>query len=394
MVHADSEDDPHVTIRQRFVHRLAARPSGHDHPDLMEPARNERRPRRPNNLDDTPTSPRSYLIHGWGELIALIPYQFGFIPRGSIVLAGLGAGEGPVGPLIRLDHGMVSDERPIAVLADRLMRDGVQHLAIVDFGDGRTGPDDHRDNEDWTPDVSVLRTTRRVCRRAGLAVIEMVVVSDRRWAVVDVGRDVNEIAFDWEQVPDDSTIPAIAESIVTGHAVLESRAELGRMVSDTGLEQPGHPDVIIAAAHRPRVTQTEGRAAWRRLLADPRGCAPEDLAVAASALADVPFRDAMLEELITLSSDRGLGVAIIGRGQVIDLMHRIKDVPVKHRAALATVAALLAWSRGWGPLAATAITVVERVDPDYRLGRLTARLVDQLVPPPLTCSGERPGKSA
>ncbi|PFG43478.1 uncharacterized protein DUF4192 [Isoptericola jiangsuensis] len=374
----------------------------------------------------TSTAPAPVTLRSPQDLLAALPYQLGFRPAESVVLA------------------CVADRRLVLVA-----RVGLDDLGGPDAADGLTG-------------------LRRAVRHADPDWCALVVYTDLDPATVDARtdlvRDVLDPATRVEEWHVSSTryrglgctdpgccpldghpVAALDSTVVGASQVLAGRAvaasaraafeipPVDRTARDLAAraarrwEKAGRADDDRAAWRR------EALATWRRALravGPDHGAdvAPDRLGAAlagrvAAALADRQVRDAALLTLVpghdasarrTLEHDDPAAVEeataramaavtdpavavrpdprTAARARAV-LEQTVAHVPRRRQAAPLTVLAFLAWWEGDGPRAAHRVTAALAVDPGYRLARLVESVVGAGLPPGWVRAG-RPGGAA
>lgn len=376
--------------------------SGTQHDEVMDPARRSETSGR----TDAPAT-----VFGWGEVLTVVPYHLGYQPRESLVIIALrpesdagSADRMKFGGLARVDLFSHGAGDPVASIIDRFAELGFDRFVRIDYQD--LEPSDRSGRPAHAMRTALPAPDAVGSAHTGVAkgtIVASLVVRHGRWAsrarpgASPGGRE----PLVWNDLPRQRDVAAVAELVYLGMAVLESRAAFERVTDGTGIDAPGDPEVLAAlggSAGSAAVPTERRDRAWRLLLADPSGCAAAELALAASSLLDVEYRDALLWRWFPTwpggsteppqrgfrgtESDRRVA-AEVSRGDLMALLGRLAALPVGLRVPMSTVIALVAWSRGWGTVASTAIEVARRLDPGYRLGRLTERLIGLLVPPPV-----------
>ena len=345
------------------------------------------------------------------DLVSVLPYQLGYHPTRSLVLASLV--DGRLGMVARVD--LV--ERPEQVRAvvravlGPLRREGVRRVLLVAYEDV-VGESD-----------AVLAELLPRLERSGTEVADVVVVRDGMWSVPTC----TDGCCPSLPVPlqEASHAPAVAELVALGMSPLPGRADVDALVAaatqaDVGGRVVGAPDADGEDTRAPEAAGRRAAAeAWATLLGPtppepgvPRAVLPVDEADrAVAALLDVPFRDALLGWLCpgvlerevldptvlrvlegTLPRWGGMGAWRRGPvepgrralvlGSVLDLVRRVPDDRPAAAAAVCAVAGQLAWCDGDGALARAALERALRLEPEHRLAGLLARLVEAGVRPP------------
>ncbi|MFC6706127.1 DUF4192 domain-containing protein [Flexivirga alba] len=327
-------------------------------------------------------------VSGIGEIIALLPYELGFLPADSLALVGIH--EGRLAITARLNRPAQLD----VVDAARQMAAGVarsrpDELIVLCYGGFMQGDRDF---------VDVLR-----------------------WELDDLGVDVSHVAsvhgVQWRaeqcacgccphelvEVPEAARVAPVAEHVLRGVVPASSRDELGRrfdirhplVAQAVGRALSGRSQ-RCAAADEP---DTEGADALQRILCRAEKdvhCLPvEVLAAATAAVARITVRDYVLAWLMPdflspeqvlpdeLDEHYDLGPAPLhARDEatfddpVSDVAGRLGEwvacIPREHSVPVLMLIAGVQWTTGSGVLAMLAVERALAVDPDCRLAQLFA----------------------
>ncbi len=336
-------------------------------------------------------------LRGPSDVVALLPYQLGYHPSESVVVVTLRSGR--VGLVARAD--LPPDEgveATVEVLLGPLRREDVDSVVLVGY---ETVP------ESSHPLLTALVEELEADR---ITVLGVDVVRDgRRYSPV-----CSEPCCPPEGalLPDPADVPAVAELVALGCAPLASRAAVSALVEPA--DTAGEVGACLAR-RRPALRPDVGVRAWARVLAPPGGGAapsggsrpwpPRGVAEAAAALADVALRDALvgwlapgvlprgdLDPVVVARLERTLprwaGMGSWGRHESSDGARRllldrllllcrcVPDDAPGPAAAVCTVAAHVAWADGDGAVARVALDRALRLEPEYRLAGLLARLVE------------------
>lgn len=344
-----------------------------------------------------------------GDVLAALPYQLGYLPRRSVVVVALE--QRRIEAIVRCDLPPpgVPLEPVVEGVVRPLLREGLVRVLVIGYEDAP---------EESEP---LLCAVVQALERSAVAVAEVYVQRDgRRFSPTCSGTCC---PAEGVPVPAPADVPAVADLVALGAAPLASRDAVDRVV------QAG-PDAVWPAgedAGRPLRSARVRRAgvrAWAALLGPtPEGPRPADgtpawcehVQAAATALGDVPLRDALiawlapgllprheldpsvlrlLERLMPRWGGAGSwrpGAADPGepRGLLALLLGVCRGVPddrPAEAAAVCTLAAQVAWSLGDGALARAALDRALRLAPGYRLAGLLVQLVDAGVRP----GGRRP----
>lgn len=336
------------------------------------------------------------------ELLALVPFQLGFVPQESAVVVGVRPPRGQVGLVARVD---------LADLADPVTGPDVARMLVT-----------HLTNDGAASAVLVLYTTLDLQQDAALG--EEVAAT-----VEDAARGDLEVQGCWVVGPagfyglgcvDAACCPpggrAIAElqcaqvgaeMVLLGASVAGSRAELGTLpaVPATARRSARRAaqrwrDRMVAAGSSPATHRwrRESLALWVAALAEDagRGLEPTVAGRLAAGLADVLVRDAVLLGLVEPSPRLGDRVVAGHAGPEVDeALRRVVDPDVGERpdpdraerarrllrlvaahaprpllAAPVTLLALLSWWEGDGARASVLVERALAADEDHRLARL------------------------
>lgn len=330
-------------------------------------------------------------VNGIGEIIALLPYELGFVPTDSLALVGIE--DGHLAVTARLNR-----PDPLEVV------DAARQLAA---GVARSDPDE----------VLVLSY-------GGFALGDRDFVDVLRWELDSLGVDVSHVASvqgvlwraeqcdcggcprDWVEIPAASRVAPVAEHVLRGVVPVSSRAELARsfdvrhplVAHAVGAALSGRDRRCMTAA-RP---DEEGADALRRVLCgseDVHGLPVEVLADATAAVARITVRDHVLAWLMPdfLSAEQvlpeeldehyDLGPAPLHarheadlvasfEDPVADVAHRLGEwvvcIPREHSVPVLMLIAGLQWTNGSGVLAMIAVERALAIAPDCRLAQLFA----------------------
>lgn len=371
-------------------------------------------------------------VSGLGELIATVPYQLGYVPGPGVVTVAMMNGQvigvlrvpapDPASQWANMPHGGPPERtQPIdwaglpehvwdaahRGLADALIRsrpeEGGAACAFV-FG-----------YEEVEGDALVgLDRMLGVCDELGLLVLDAVVVRDGRWQTAPGGP--------WEDVPDVSTVPAVAAFVLEGRAPAPDRGTVGAYLAEDPTRSEAIADAVdelakavarddenerrtsrkrkhrgCAAARKPAGVQRierEGLLGMKEWIAAPgiarRGQSPERTAAALLLLCLTDWRDVMysvvapslLEAMYPktqwtqeMMSRRA---ALSGcSDDVVDLLSDVAPLaPAGLRGELCAVIALGAWVHGNGVLASAAAEESHRDHPGQTMAELVLSCLD------------------
>ena len=337
-------------------------------------------------------------LRGPGDVVAALPYQLGYHPTESVVLVALHSGR--VGLVARCDLPADDAVAPtVRTVVEPLLRERPD--AVVLIGYERVPESSH----------ALLTALVEAVERGRVRVLGVDVVRDGRRYSPTCSRSC--CPPEGVPLPDPGDVPAVAELVALGRAPLASREDVEGLVEATSTvaEQVG----ALLGRRRRHARGDVAVRAWARVLAPPgerrTGRAtplpwtPRVVADAASALAGVPLRDALVGWLSPGVLPRGaLDPAVVaqlerclprwaGMGRwstpgragserhlllerLLLLCRSVPDDAPAAAAAVCTVTAHVAWADGEGAVARAALDRALRVEPGYRLAGLLARLVE------------------
>ena len=303
------------------------------------------------------------------DLLALIPYTFGFHPHDSLVMMLLGHDGRPM--FARVDMPTCAEEA-------RLACDELVHAAVANDG-RRAVLVAYTDDE--TAALPAAVQAHDELAAAGLEVVLALRTDGRSWwRVLPASGDPDGVPYDL------STHPITASGVLEGRVTHRTREEL----ADSLL--PADPDRLeaVAAAHAalPRLPDDldllRQEARWldgwvgQHVAADGtqhtvpvRQCAPHELARLVRALTDVRLRDVAWAAMTSSDAETH---ARLWTDVVV-------QCPQELLAAPAGLLAFAAWLSGHGALAWCAVDRSLQSDPDHSLARLVAQALDGAVPP-------------
>lgn len=323
------------------------------------------------------------------ELITLLPYQLGFHPHRSLVVADLTGGR--LHGVARMDLAVVRSREDASECFGPLVRDGAREVVLAA----------------WEEEPrSATRALDLACHAAHdleLDVVrELLVRGGRFWSSGDDEPPEGRV------LPDPGGVAGVAEFVALGIAPLPGRESLAQL-----LEASGHaPEATVFAVSRRRGcaarswSSPAARRMWHRYLTaaaagDPRTPSHRETAVLAVALLDRDWRDGLIAWLcrdsLPLTSLRaGVGRDLPGLPRIprcdaqdppdsspgravleslLVLSRSLPDQTAEAAAAVLTLVAHVAWWLGDGALARTALDRALRVCPGYRLAELFEQVV-------------------
>lgn len=305
-------------------------------------------------------------LSGPGELLAALPLLLGFAPRESLVVVCL-QDDDRVGLVARYDL-PAPDLRAAAVedLAGRLRVEGTRRAFAVVVSEGE-GP--------GLPERELVGLLRGL--PADLVDV-LLLRSGRWWSYLCATRSC--CPAEGRPVPD--ATPALtlvrAQAALDGRAVLPSREALVRSLAAPTVPGP-HLEVLRAVEQRigeEVLARTRRRVrqrlllAWRAALDADRLPAPEAAAELVLALHEVQVRD----QVLTWSVRRGERLLAV-------LLHLARATPAPYDAPLCSCLAWVAYTRGDGATARTALDRALGTEPGYGLALLLVEALEQQVPP-------------
>ena len=305
---------------------------------------------------------RTFTVRSEADVLALIPYTFGFHPRDSVVMLALTAHGRPFHA--RIDLPAAGEETDFVV--DQLVQPAVTNDAVRVMLVAYT-------DDELLAAGSLMALEDRLAAR-GIATL-MALRADRgRWWHVDEHGDRGEpTAYDV------STHALTTEGVLEGKVTYETRDELRQSVA---LTDPGRARQV-AAAHRrlPPLTRTqrgvlgtEGRWLLRQVADHVARGETFDAATAARVIRaiDVPA----LRDLAWCRMTRSAADDHVRLWQPL-----VQSCPDELVASPAGVLAFASWLSGHGALAWCAVDRALQADPGHTLGRLVSDMLDAALPP-------------
>ena len=366
------------------------------------------------------------------ELLAILPHQLGYHLQQCVAIALVT--NKVLGPVARID---LPEERHVERTAEHLLasllRVGPELALLVGFDDV---PGESR---------SLLRALHHRLLGAGVQIIDHVVVRDGRWwgGCCRPSGSIDGLRPDHREghpVPDDASVPAVAEFIARGSAPLSDRGALSNLVAEDpslsagvgdalddlweevvdaidpdGLMELDPDELELFGATEMDLEEAQERAAgwidhvdraadvWARVLAPAgeRGDAFEvsnvDVARAARSLVNKSWRDSLISWMSPVMfpldqvdhASGGVLAAAAPAGPATSseqsetvlrhLMHLARRLPDEwshEAAAICTLVACVAWGIGNGSTAGDAVTRALRLEPGYTLAGYLARMIE------------------
>jgi Domain of unknown function (DUF4192) len=365
----------------------------------------------------------SIRLRGPADILATLPYQLGYHPQDAVVVVALA--RRTVGLVQRLD--LPPDEQvdaAVAALLPALLHEQPDAVLLVGY-ESETGAA-----------RPVLDAAARACERAGLSVIDRLMVRDGRWYAPDCAGGC--CPAEGTALAAAAEIPAVADFVAMEIAPVRDRASLAevvqpdrrvcREVEDALAHLGGQRGFGGAGAGSDGERQDPDRggggagdptARWRRWLAQwavvcdvsgsrppLEGLAPLEVAGLALSLRDVALRDGLIawlcpdslplhaldDDLVdllrsSLPQQTWAGApatpesVVAGRRLQARLAQLCRRVPDAQAAPMLTVLANFTWWLGDGALTRVALERALHVEPGYRLARLLDRMVDLAIRP-------------
>lgn len=336
----------------------------------------------------------SVRARGMADLITLLPYQLGYHPTDSVVVVAVK--DGRLGLIARVDlppeeHACEAAQGTVAPVLDSVP----DSVLLVAF-ESRPG------ESTLLLDLMVAQ-----CDHEGCRVDEVVVVRDGRWWSRLCDADCCPEAG--RPVPDPSTTPGVAEFVSLGVAPLADRSALTAVLAPDERAVAGTRSALEEVARDPADRRAEEVQAWSLLCdlgedavtVDQLG--DRDVALLVAGLREVHWRDALIARMCpdTLADDDLPGGASTAASRAIRsrpwddpdsreaviAAHRLgarllavaRRLPAEESAPYLTVLATFTWWCGDGARTRAALERALSLEPDYRLARLLATMVDHAV---------------
>lgn len=314
-----------------------------------------------------PSPPVPFRVRSETDVLALVPFTFGFHPHRSLVLIMVSSPGRPFSARVDLPDDPADLEEVVAELATAAERNGggARTCALVVV---------YTDEHELAELASCLLTVE--LEALGTDVVVAIRADRNRWYRLG-GEDVD--GQGGEGVAYDITGHQLAaRSVVDGRVLFASREELAASLD---LGDPAHAQ-RVAAAHAALTPSTA--ASPSAVLAEERWLA----AHLGSWLAQPPLAPAILAQLLRDVADPPLRDLVWGRMTRENAADHVRlwTSVVRHSppALVAPAAGLLAfaaWLSGDGALAWCAVERSRAADPDHQLARLVARVLEGAVPP-------------
>jgi len=305
---------------------------------------------------------RTFTVRSETDVLALIPYTFGFHPQDSVVMLALSARGRPFHARVDLPPGPEDAAAVVELLVEPAVLNAAERVILVAYTSH--------------PQLAgrVLDALGSELAHHGIDTLVSLRVDGRHWWHVDALGDRGD------PQPYDVTAHALtSEGVLEGKVTYANREELRATVALADPERAAE----LAAAHRrlPPLTRTgrtvlgsEGR--WLlRVVADH---------VATDEHFDVPTA-ARVVRAIDVPALRDLAWCRTTRAEAprhVRLWEPlVQSCPDTLVASPAAVLAFSAWLSGHGALAWCAVDRALHADPDHSLGRLVSDLLEAALPP-------------
>jgi hypothetical protein len=273
------------------------------------------------------------------DVIALVPYRLGFVPRDSLAVVALRGPGSQVGLVLRVDLAevVVGGAGAARQLAGYLVDDGARRaVAVLYDTTAHAGP------PAW------LARLEYVLADAGVDLVDCWQVDDRRFRSLLCAGQGCCPADGWPVTALQSATVS-AEMVALGLNPARSRAE---RLPDLSPAPAGARRRVAARVRRtgaPQTSADRGRCltAWLRVLADPSLADERDLALALTGLHDPLVRDAVVLTCTPDGRRPACELVLSGGGAAVPALDALFDhgtgpVPLPDRALLARAAAALA----------------------------------------------------
>lgn len=300
-------------------------------------------------------------LKGPDMVVAAIPHLLGFTPENSLVLVVLNPSSS-VRVTVRLDL--------LCRSKDRLIWNGAFREAVA--AAGAPGSDVIVVAYGSSRDSRAVKETLRLADRELIAcvVLDRLLVVGERWFSLDCG-DTNCCPAEGH-----SMSSAMGEAIgkrLGSEAVLSSRSELARtLASDPStVERVAACIATVPPIEEPRRDIAIEHAMSRLRTGDVEF---EDAALVMVALRDVPVRDTLIWDLLSLRREEWPVVAA-------SLREILRSAPSADLAPAATLLSIMEWQCGRGAHAMVAVECAMAADPDYRLAELIHMMLIHLPDP-------------
>ena len=302
-------------------------------------------------------------LRGIGELLTVLPFEFGFDPSDSLVVALIGDG---LKATLRLGYREAAREEVAslaAAICEAARRCHADAVIIVDYRPRHPS--------------SLPEAVVGGCTRLGMRVDHVVHVRGDSYFISQCGRGCcDERAY---RIPAPREVPAAADFVLAGIAPAASRQAA---VSALRESDPGRIAQVTAAMESlcwdPGLAMEE----WEHLCALPpqRAVEPDMLAAVVLALHDTWLRDELIATLVPeLMGPLGASGRPIDRSQARSVAERLRaclaGVPEESMAVFLVLVALARWRSGDTTGAHLAATEAIKADPGLSLAGLVMQLL-------------------
>ena len=307
-------------------------------------------------------TPRTFTVRSEPDVLALVPYTFGFHPRDSVVMLALTEHGRPFHARIDLPRAPQEAAAVVDLLVEPALRNEAERVLLLAYT---------AEEEVAAACLTALEDELAV---HGIGTLMRLRVDGDRWWHVDEGGDCSGV-----QRHDLTAHTLTSEGVLEGKVTYASREELRASVEVLDAAQADR----LATVRRglpplPRsqrsVLSDEGKWVLARVAEHATSGAPFDTRTAARLLRalDVPA----LRDLAWCRTTRDEASSRVRLWQ--PLVQRCPDELVTSPAA---VLGFSAWLAGHGALAWCAVDRSLRADPHHSLARLVADMLDAALPP-------------
>ena len=301
---------------------------------------------------------RERIVFSESDLVALVPYQLGFVPTDSVVVVALES-SGEVMVMARLDVLPFSD-RPRAVhgMTETLAHHSPASALVIAYGD-----------EDAEAQAAAQALSLEA---AGIPVPSGLVCANGQWRLLG--------SQDWHPV--NPAGAGVVEAVADGRSPMPSRAAKIALLSALAPSS----DLAAALDSPPIFSGVMAARAWAKVLNPDEGEVSDldvdTLVTAVTALEVVSFRDLLLSVLAGFSSATAFGAALAApvieacpsHRQAVERLAALYRITPSTKAAapLCAVVAAAAWVIEGTALAFEAVERALTCDPSHELARLIA----------------------
>ena len=334
-----------------------------DHTQSSGPVAGTPRRRNVARARTSEARPATVRVRDEADLLALIPYTFGFHPQESLVMMLLGHGGRPMFARVDMPAAAHEADAACAELRHAAIANGGRRAALVAYTDH---------------DAAGLLAVEQAADELTAVGVEMMLAvraDGTRW-----WRLLPQPALDG--VPYDlSSHPITATGVLEGRVTHDSRARLAESLLPADLDKV---EAVAAAVDELKPLAADraclrGEALWLQSWVEARvydggagrDVAPEELARVVRALAHVDLRDVAWASMSRHTADEHVRL----------WTDVVVQCPVERLAPAAGLLAFAAWLSGHGALSWCAVDRALQSDPDHNLARLVAQTLDSAMPP-------------